>query len=725
MTAVWGHGIEYGKIFGSWQIRELIGTGSKGRTKVYRITKDAQGGLEAGEERALKAVTICEDADLEKMTAQARSDYEKNRKALCEKACNEVLLMKRLEGAAHIVGYLDWEIRDRTGGTDLLIAMHILETLEAVQKTRDVFCEEEVLQVGVDICEALVRCQEEGILHRDIKPANIFRRPDGRGGYLLGDFGVSRIVDNGMGASTDIGTPAYAAPEQVRKAGGYDSRADIYSLGVVLYELSNRNRLPFAGSRYSTEEIIGRRVVFGETLPVPTDVSPALAGVILKACAFCPEDRFQTARELLDALEGIKSYARSADAGKSAPESAEDPYATAPLEVFIRESPPAVLPETEAIPGNTSPAGGFFGREQARSLFTDDMLHAMSRSLGKSTEELDSACRRIRLAIPRGYTVIKKDAFQDILRGTLRIGRLYLPETVWRIENGAFNGLEILEFIEIPDSVQKVEDLPDMGSYAYVKCSKGSCARGFSKGRKRYQYRTQVGLTHPYARDLADACNGFELTIPKGYRVIDEGAFYDSSVTEVGRIIIPDTVNFIGNSAFKCLEVTDYIEIPASVKHIGENAFHLAAGAYVKCERGSYAYGTCRRRGIPTSPERTFGQKQAKRLFSQAAPGDKPSLLIPEGYTILDGGAFLELAGKGNYLVADCVMLPQTMQIVRDGAFDGLIVSGLIEIPASVCVINDLPYLGPDAYVRCEPGSDAHTYCRNHQIRNSADDNIS
>lgn len=290
------YGIEYGKIFGSWQIRELIGKGSRERTKVYRITRNSQGILE--EERALKTVTVCEAASLDKMTARARSEYEANRKILCEKACNEVLLMNRLEGEPHIVGYLDWELRDRTGGTDLLIAMQLLETLETLQDTRDAFCEADVLQVGMDICKALIPCQKEGIIHRDIKPANIFRRPDGRGGYLLGDFGISKIVDNGMGVSTRIGTPAYAAPEQVRM-GGYDSRVDIYSLGIVLYELSNRNCLPFADSRYCTEEMINRRVLYGEPLPVPSGASPALASVILKACAFCPEDRFRLRRSFL------------------------------------------------------------------------------------------------------------------------------------------------------------------------------------------------------------------------------------------------------------------------------------------------------------------------------------------------------------------------------------------------------------------------------------------
>ncbi len=734
MAAATDHGIEYGKIFGSWQIRELIGTGSKGRTKVYRITKDAQGGMEAGEERALKAVTVCEDADLEKMTVQARAEYDANRDFLCEKARSEVLLMKRLEGASHIVGYLDWEIRDRTGGTDLLIAMHLLETLEAIQKRRDVFREEEVLQVGMDICEALVWCQKEGIIHRDIKPANIFRRPDGRGGYLLGDFGVSRIVDNGMGASTDIGTPAYAAPEQARGTGEYHGQVDIYSLGVVLYELSNRNRLPFADSRYSTREMIERRVILGEALPVPVDASPALANVILKACAFRPEDRFQTAQELWDALKNIEARMKPADVGIAIPKPKEDPYATVPLGAFVREVQSAAPLAVQIEPREQEEKS--FGNEQARGLFTNDMLRDMDGYY--LDEEEERTYRKIELTIPQGYTVIEKNAFNirqfcGIDYGYIHVGRLILPDTIQEIQKGAFDRLRILEYIEIPDSVQVVEDLPSMGSHAYIKCSKNSCARRFKKGKEQYHYRTQKWLIKPCARDLLDDCDGFELVIRRGYEGIEENAFleffrdltgeYKQRTKKVERVIIPDTMKNIGDRALYGIEVTDYIEIPASVKHIGKDAFDLMDGAYVKCEKGTYAYGTCKRRGIPTTPEqaRTFGREQAKELFSKAVLEDWVDLLIPEGYTILDSGAFLDFANKENYLIVDRMILPKTMEIIHENAFDGLIISGSIDIPGSVFIISDFPYLGPDAYVKCVSGSDVHIYCQENHIKNLID----
>ena len=76
-------------------------------------------------------------------------------------------------------------------------------------------------------------------------------------------------------------------------------------------------------------------------------------------------------------------------------------------------------------------------------------------------------------------------------------------------------------------------------------------------------------------------------------------------------------------------------------------------------------------------------------------------------------------------MIIDRIKLPQSMRVICGGAFDGVVVSDYIEIPASVFIINDLPYLGPDAYVRCGPGTAAHIYCWKNHVRNSVDDNIS
>ena len=103
-------------------------------------------------------------------------------------------------------------------------------------------------------------------------------------------------------ASTNVCTPQYAAPKQF--FGQHDHRADIYSLGLVLYELSNQNRLPFAASSYILPDDVQRRYS-GEPLPPPCNAGGDLAEAILKACVFNPEERFQTALEFLTALRQV------------------------------------------------------------------------------------------------------------------------------------------------------------------------------------------------------------------------------------------------------------------------------------------------------------------------------------------------------------------------------------------------------------------------------------
>ena len=290
---------QYGKIFDHWQIRDLLGEGSNGKSAVFRLEHSDTPGIES----ALKVVGLIEEkGKLTELSPARREDYERAREKRYREAEKEVMLMDSLRGSPNVVdymdhGYADWQ--DETGfGRDMLIRMELLRDLRSEMVKGRLFDEAEIRRLGTQICAALELCHKKGILHRDIKPENIFLNRDDA--YKLGDFGVSRIVSSsGSSASTGIGTPQYWAPEQI--SGKYDFRVDIYSLGLVLYELANGNRLPFAQSAYVDEEDIRRRLA-GEALPAPGGVSPALARTILKACACDPKDRFQSAEDFSRAL---------------------------------------------------------------------------------------------------------------------------------------------------------------------------------------------------------------------------------------------------------------------------------------------------------------------------------------------------------------------------------------------------------------------------------------
>lgn len=157
-------------------------------------------------------------------------------------------------------------------------------------------------KVALDICDALRVCHQNGVLHRDIKPANILCSD--AGDFYLGDFGISKGTAQ-QASMTSSGTLEYA-PREVM-TGQYDHRADLYSLGLVLYALVNHWRGPFLPA-YPVPITPGDRNqaqyarLNGTPLPPPDNCPTALWAVIARLCAFAPEERFDSAEAVLAAL---------------------------------------------------------------------------------------------------------------------------------------------------------------------------------------------------------------------------------------------------------------------------------------------------------------------------------------------------------------------------------------------------------------------------------------
>ena len=163
--------------------------------------------------------------------------------------------------------------------------------------------DEQVIRIAKDMCAALELCKKHNIVHRDTKPQNIFVSENGN--YKLGDFGIAKTVEKTMGGSK-TGTYKYMAPE-VYSNRPYNSTADIYSLGLVLYWLLNERRMPFMPLppeklKDGMDEESRKRRLSGERLPTPAHGSKNLKEIVLKACAFDPKDRYQTAREMREDL---------------------------------------------------------------------------------------------------------------------------------------------------------------------------------------------------------------------------------------------------------------------------------------------------------------------------------------------------------------------------------------------------------------------------------------
>ncbi len=299
--------IKNGQMFEGWEIVRLIGEGSYG--KVYEIKREGYGvSLKA----ALKHMGIpkgaSEVAELisEGMTQDSASTYFRG---YVEEFAKECEIMSKLKGNAHIVSFEDYKIIERkdTIGWDILIRMELLTPIVAYMNNHTLE-RDEILKLGIDICDALELCKKLNIMHRDIKPANIF--VSSSGDFKLGDFGISRIVSKTTGASTKVGTKDYMAPE-IYKDDKYDASVDIYSLGVMLYRFFNNNRLPFmppapAPISYSDREAALSRRIRGETIPQPVNGDADIYQILSKAMAYNPSERYKDPSEMRRDLERVK-----------------------------------------------------------------------------------------------------------------------------------------------------------------------------------------------------------------------------------------------------------------------------------------------------------------------------------------------------------------------------------------------------------------------------------
>ncbi|MBC8087291.1 MAG: protein kinase [Phycisphaerae bacterium] len=161
-----------------------------------------------------------------------------------------------------------------------------------------------------DIARALAYAHDRGIVHRDIKPENVLLSGDAA---VVTDFGIAKALSASKTKApggtltqvgTSIGTPAYMAPEQA-VGGDVDHRADIYSWGVIAYELLGKKH-PFAG-RTTSQQLIAAHIA--ETPAVLSASTPA-AKLVLRALSKNPDDRPASAKELIDALNGVATTGR-------------------------------------------------------------------------------------------------------------------------------------------------------------------------------------------------------------------------------------------------------------------------------------------------------------------------------------------------------------------------------------------------------------------------------
>ena len=287
-------------LWGEWEADEKLGEGSFGA--VWKMRRQGFGGQ--AYYAAVKHISIPKDeSEIRNLMDEGILDSRESAVRYYDRMLNSLMVeidtMHQLQGYTNIVSYEDHKIiRKASGiGYDLFLRMELLTPL--TKRIREQMTASDVIRLGCDIAEAISILNKFHMVHRDIKPQNIF--VNNTGDFKLGDYGTARALHSEATAMSRKGTFNYMAPEIYNNQAA-DIRVDIYSLGIVLYRLLNGNRLPFlpaAGEITSqmNEEAQIRRLS-GEPLPPPHFASGNLARVVLKACAFRPQDRYQSAEEL-------------------------------------------------------------------------------------------------------------------------------------------------------------------------------------------------------------------------------------------------------------------------------------------------------------------------------------------------------------------------------------------------------------------------------------------
>ena len=193
---------------------------------------------------------------------------------------------------------------DETSGLSF-IAMEYVEgkSLKELLKSGHMFTYSEVARVGAALASGLDYAHARGVIHRDIKPANILIT--NQGAIKITDFGVARLESSNLTAEGQfIGTPNYMSPEQVAGT-QVDGRSDLFSLGVVVFELLTGTR-PFGGNSLTE---VSYKIVH-EAPPIPSHLRPALPPpfnpILLKLLEKDPSRRYQKGADVARALDALR-----------------------------------------------------------------------------------------------------------------------------------------------------------------------------------------------------------------------------------------------------------------------------------------------------------------------------------------------------------------------------------------------------------------------------------
>ena len=295
-------------VFGEWYTDKQLVTGTD--VKVFSIYKEKYDGTR--ERSILKIIRLGENRNERKQfssegvfVGETEDEYYDN---LIKKIINNIETIKKTDAGKNFIKYEDIELRKASDGKGRLILLRLEEARSLSDLLKEFsFTMDESIRLAINVCRALVKCRSFGYIYPNLKPENVLFDKDGN--CKLGDLGSFSCLEPSKTSIAYKRTQYYMAPEYI-KSGNINCTADTYSLGLILYMLVNRNRLPFTepypeivtinSLNTSTEKRIK-----GEKLPRPALASDELWHVISKACSFNTNDRYFTPEQMLADLNSV------------------------------------------------------------------------------------------------------------------------------------------------------------------------------------------------------------------------------------------------------------------------------------------------------------------------------------------------------------------------------------------------------------------------------------
>ena len=670
---------KYEPVFGKWYITKQLGAGSYGKVFEIQRTDALDGTVYRG---ALKAITIPSSPeelqsvlDEDGLDRQGASSYFRETVVALNR---EIALMNKVKGHSNIVSYEDHDVIEHTDGIgwDILIRMELLTPISQYFKQFDAIPRQAVLRLGIDLCRALEVCEKYSIIHRDIKPANIFISDTGD--FKLGDFGVARTASASTGASTFAGTVNYMAPEVFRRE-KYTASVDTYSLGLVMYQLLNANRMPFYPpypqplTALAKERAHDRRLA-GEPLPDPVNASGPLADILRKACAPAPADRFASPTEMRLALEAVLRGASDAapvpDAGdatvRAAAPAAQVPAADAAATVAaVPKAPetPDAADETTRLPFGQQPSAQPTAPAKAPAPKAEDETVFLFAQQEQQRREAEAAARKAEEDARRAEEQRKAEearaaaAKEQAQRAEQERKSREAEEAARKAEQEKAEAAET----PAPAGEKKISRRKMLGVIG------GAAALAVLGGGGYTLYSSSPVEEGTCGDDLTwKLSNNGTLTIA-GVGMMTDPDVLAPLHLRVKKLVVKDGVTSISASAFNTCQHLTSVKLPDSVAYIGNQAFKF-----------------CVELSSITLPSST----KSVRIETFCRCSKLASVTLPYGVTMIESRAF------ANCTALESIQFPVSLSQIGAWAFSNCEKLSSVKIPESVTSISNGAFSG-------------------------------